>query len=125
VTESESGARQERGTAKCAWCGRSFTAAAGPGRPRRFCKRSCRQRDFEARQRVRSEGLADDELVVTRRALSTLDDLVYVLACAVEDVERDLAGEHDAADLTRSLDWMLEAARPLAERSRAGTLLPR
>jgi hypothetical protein len=69
--------------------------------------------------------LADGELVVTRRALDGLDDLVYVLACAVEDVERDLAGEHDATDVRRSLDWLLEAARPLAERSRQGPVLPR
>lgn len=64
-------------------------------------------------------------MIVARRTLSHLDDLVYVLACAVQDVERDLDGEHDADDVARSLDWVLEAARPLAALSRAGSLLER
>lgn len=51
---------------------------------------------------------------MTRQALSHLDDLVYMLACAVEDVDHDLAGEHDDEDVARSLQWLLEAARPLA-----------
>lgn len=72
---------------------------------------------------MRSEGLADHELVVTRQALSRLDDLVYVLACAVEDVDNDLAGEHDRTDVDRALAWLLEAARPLAELSRSDRLL--
>jgi hypothetical protein len=60
---------------------------------------------------------------VTRRALSRLDDLVYVLACAVEDVDNDLAGDHDVADVARALAWLLDAARPLAELSRSDRLL--
>jgi hypothetical protein len=67
--------------------------------------------------------LADHELVVTRQALSRLDDLVYVLACAVEDVDGDLAADHDAGDVDRALAWLLEAARPLAELSRSDRLL--
>ncbi|HET9690232.1 MAG TPA: hypothetical protein VFP61_03710 [Acidimicrobiales bacterium] len=109
--------------ARCAWCGRRFVRAVGPGRPRRFCRRSCRQRDFEARQRVREVGLAEGELVVTRRALSTLDDLAYVLACAVDDVERQLVAGADPDEVRDALDWLLEAARPLADRSRSGSVL--
>ena len=108
---------------RCAWCGRRFLQAPGPGRPRRYCRRSCRQRDFEARQRVKADGLADNELVVTRGALSQLDDLVYMLACAVEDVDNDLAGDHDHDDVARSLQWLLEAARPLAVLAQANRLL--
>lgn len=108
---------------RCAWCGRRFAPSGGPGRPRRYCKRSCRQRDFEARQRIRADGLAEDELVITRQALSQIDDFVYVLACAVEDVERDMAAEHDDDDVRRSLAWLLDAARPLAARSVNGSVL--
>lgn len=111
------------GEERCAWCGRVLAARSGPGRPRRYCRRSCRQRDFEARQRAAEHGLADHELIVTRAALSRLDDLVYVLACAVEDVDRDLADDHDADDVARALAWVLEAARPLATLSRQGRLL--
>lgn len=114
------GERTRGSEVSCAWCGRRFVPGSGPGRPRRFCRRSCRQRDYEARQRIRTEGLADDELVVTRQALSRIDDLVYVLACAVEDVERDLATVHVDEDIARALSWLMEAAKPLADASRKG-----
>lgn len=123
MTELEGGPGPSPQSARCAWCGRRFLLSPGPGRPRRYCRRSCRQRDFEARQRVRAEGLAENELVVTRRALSHLDDLVYMLVCAVEDVDSDLAVDHDDDDVARSLQWLLEAARPLAELSKANRLL--
>jgi hypothetical protein len=119
----EGGEEREREAARCAWCGRRFVPSGGPGRPRRYCRRSCRQRDFEARRRVRVEGLAEHELVVSRQVLSRLDDLVYVLACALEDVQRDLAGPHDGEDVRRSLEWLMEAARPLAEISGRGGIL--
>ena len=113
----------EQGSARCRWCSRPFATVGGPGRPRLYCKRACRQRDFEARRRAKEAGLADHELVVTRRALSVLDDLVYVLACAVEDVERQDIDHQPDGEVREALEWLLEAARPLAARSRAGTLL--
>jgi hypothetical protein len=60
--------------------------------------------------------LSDGELVVARTALDELHDRLYVLACAVADTEADLAAdpEPSAAELRRMLDWLLEAARPLA-----------
>ena len=41
----------------------------GAGRPRRYCKTSCRQRDYEARRRAAELGLSEGELVVTREVL--------------------------------------------------------
>ena len=77
--------------------------------------------------------------MVTREALDRLHDQLYVLECAIEDVDRDLAeladladladsrepggaaGDQDAADtLRRALDWLLENARPMV----ATRLLP-
>lgn len=111
---------QER---RCRWCGRPIEAQPGAqGRPRQYCRQSCRQRDFEARRRSRELGLAESEVVMARHELSRLDDMLYVLTCALEDVERDLAGEHDQEDVRRSLDWLMDAARPLAELSRRGLL---
>jgi hypothetical protein len=70
-----------------------------------------------ARQRGRELELSDGELVVARAALDELRDDLYVLACAVDDVERDLADESlEPADLRRTLDWLLEAAKPLRDR---------
>jgi hypothetical protein len=56
--------------------------------------------------------------VVARSELDALHDELYVLACAVDDVERDLAGARTstARELEDALTWLLEAARPLRNR---------
>jgi hypothetical protein len=83
----------------------------GRGRPARFCKRSCRQRDYEARRRAAELGLSEGELVVTREQLESVRDRLYVLECAVEDVERDLAAHgDDPDDRARAFAWLLDAA---------------
>jgi hypothetical protein len=107
----------------CAWCGNPVEQSAGAGRPRRYCRRSCRQRDFEARKRARDLGLAESDLIVARRNVEGLDDLLFVLSCAITDVDGDIALDGSPEQLRRSLDWLLEAARPLlgaSERLRAG-----
>jgi hypothetical protein len=100
---------------RCRWCARPFTAAPGPGRPRQYCRRSCRQRDYEARRQAADLGLGDARLVVARSELDALHDRLYELEAAIEDVERDLAaaGTPDARDYREALDWVLQAARPL------------
>ena len=92
--------------------------STGPGRPREFCSQRCRQWDWVARQRAADLSLGADELIVDRRRLDRLQDDLYVLACAVEDVERDLAasGRPTNAELREALDWLLDAARPLRDR---------
>jgi hypothetical protein len=112
-----SGPQAEPGAAvrRCAWCRRPLPASSGPGRPRRYCRQSCRQRDYEARARARELRIGDHELVVARDALNALRDDLYVLACAIDDVDRDLAGPNPAGrdELHAALDWLLQAARPL------------
>jgi hypothetical protein len=106
----------EDASARCAWCRRLYAASAGPGRPRRYCRRSCRQRAFEHRRRLGELGLTEAELIVARRDLDALHDSLYVLEAAVEDVDRDLAGSRTKADLEAALAWLLAAARPLVSR---------
>jgi hypothetical protein len=104
------------GERRCRWCGRSFATVAGPGRPREFCRRSCRQRDWEARARASELGLNETELVITRTELEQLRDALYVVEAAVEDVDRDLAENgSDPDEVRRSLDWLLQAVRPLLD----------
>jgi hypothetical protein len=70
-----------------------------------------------ARQRAGELASSEGELVIARTALDELHDQLYVLACAVADTESDLGavdGAPTAAELRRMLDWLLEAARPLA-----------
>jgi hypothetical protein len=58
-------------------------------------------------------------LVIAKEALDDLHDDLYVLACAVEDTEADLASLGDKPDpneLRRILNWLLDAAQPLRTR---------
>ena len=91
--------------------------AGGPGRPRAFCSQACRQRDYIARLRAQEAGLSEAELVVTREELETLHDQLYVLEAAVEDVERDLEGSPTKQDYVDAVAWLLDACRPLLNRS--------
>jgi hypothetical protein len=80
-----------------------------------------------ARQRAQELALSDGELVIAKTTLDELHDELYVLGCAVDDVERDLdaAGESPTtADLRQALDWLLEAARPLRDREIAAPAIP-
>jgi endogenous inhibitor of DNA gyrase (YacG/DUF329 family) len=104
---------------RCRWCRRAIPARSGPGRPREFCSQRCRQWDWVARQRARELQLAEDEIVLARTALDALRDDLYVLTCALEDAERDLAAAGStpsARELQEILDWVLDAARPLRNR---------
>ncbi len=71
-----------------------------------------------ARHRAAELELSENELVVARSELDALHDELYVLACAVDDVERDLAGARTPtkAEVTDALAWLLDAARPLRDR---------
>jgi hypothetical protein len=63
--------------------------------------------------------LNEDELIVAKAELDHLHDELYVLACAVDDVERDLAaaGKSPGANEVREmLTWLLESARPIRDR---------
>jgi hypothetical protein len=92
---------------------------SGPGRKRQFCSQRCRQWDWVARQRARELQLSEDELVIARAELDRLHDDLYVLACAVDDTERDLSDagpEATPEELRRILDWLVQSAKPLRNR---------
>jgi hypothetical protein len=104
---------------RCRWCRRVLPTRPGRGRPREFCSQPCRQWDWVARQRARELELDEGELVVAKASLDELHDELYVLACAVDDAERDLAAagtKPTAGELRDILDWILQAARPLRDR---------
>ena len=112
---------------RCRWCRRALPDRNGPGRTREFCSQRCRQWDWVSRQRARELELSEGELVIAKSALDELHDELYVLACAVDDIERDLAaanGSLGAHDVRQALDWLLEAARPLRDREIAAPVTP-
>jgi hypothetical protein len=101
--------------APCRWCGRPLPPAARTGRPRVYCRQSCRQLDYESRRRGQALQLGAGEIVVTSAALDALRDDVYVLSCAVDDAERDLADlkRPTVAELRRIVEDLVDAARAL------------
>lgn len=65
------------------------------GRPRKYCRRSHRQRAYEARLLAERMGLDGGEALVSAVALRALNDRIYVLEAALADVERDLRQDPD------------------------------
>ena len=88
---------------------------AGAGRPKEFCRQSCRQQAYLARRLAESHGLGPDDVVVSRQALEELQGQLYCLQAAVEDVERDLAEASGPQDVQEALQWLLTNAKPLQE----------
>lgn len=101
-------------TRKCRWCGIAFKGTAGPGRPREFCKRSHRQRHYEAQRAAARLGLGPDDVLVSRVDLENLRDRLYVLEAAIEDVRGDLAESNEVHDYADAYVHLLEGALGLA-----------
>jgi hypothetical protein len=104
---------------RCRWCRRVLPERSGPGRPKVFCSQKCRQWDWVSRQRANELELSENELVIARSELDALHDDLYVLACAVDDAEKDLeaAGKRPTVkELQNIVTWLLEAAKPLRDR---------
>jgi hypothetical protein len=102
---------------KCRWCRSPLAPNSGAGRRREFCSQACRQWDWVARQRASELALSEDELVITRTERDKLRDQIFVLRCAVQDVEQDLDPSIDPTtrDYKAALSWLLDAARPLVQ----------
>src|SRR3954471_17761953 len=93
---------------RCRWS-RRVLAAQKMGRPRGFCSQPSRQWDWVGRQRARELELGEDELIITKAELDHLHDDLYLVVCAVTDVERDqsAAGKAvSARELGEMLSWL-------------------
>jgi len=77
---------------RCEWCSRPLPErpADRVGRKPKYCRRSCRQRAFEARRRGEQLGVADDELVITRNELDDVNDRLFEVAAVVRDAQLQL-----------------------------------
>ena len=100
----------------CAWCGGVIEASPGPGRPARYCRRSHRQRAFEARREAQRRGLGPDEVVLNRHTWERLRDALYRLEAAATDVALDVgSGAATKADYVEALGHLTAAVRDLQE----------
>lgn len=115
---------QEQRT-RCKWCRHAIVRKPGPGRPPQFCSQRCRQWDWVSRQRAHELELSENELVMARDELDTLKDQMYVLHCALVDARADLANSRQTKEsLTEILNWLMEAADPVAAASLTPSFRP-
>jgi hypothetical protein len=104
VTTTGEDAGQGSGTdRRCGWCRRVLPQAGSVGRPRLYCGQACRQRAYEQRSATAKAGLSDDVVLVRRAELDGLQDRLFQLRCALEDVQTLLGERHTKAELERSL----------------------
>ncbi|WP_342011542.1 hypothetical protein [Corynebacterium bovis] len=90
----------------CLWCGRPITDNP-TGRPRRYCRRSCRQRAYEQRKAVDGTAVPTDALILPRSAVTALDDHLFELRCAAEDVRTAVTEGEEADGLLELCDELL------------------
>jgi hypothetical protein len=88
---------------RCGWCRRVLPNHGSVGRPRQYCGQACRQRAYEQRAATAKAGLSGDVVLVTRAELDGLQDRLYQLRCALEDVATLLTERPTKAELERSL----------------------
>ncbi|ACU37311.1 hypothetical protein [Actinosynnema mirum] len=97
----------------CAWCGRPLPDQGRVGRPRRYCAQPCRQRAYERRAAVQRGGLPEDAVVLSAAELADLQDRLFQLRCAAEDVASAAAEGADPAELGELATGLADTARGL------------
>ena len=75
---------------RCAWCNREI-AQEGPGRRRRYCSLSCRQRAYEQRQSLKETTIPADSVILSKAAAEELTDRLFEVRCAAEDIREAVA----------------------------------
>lgn len=79
---------------RCAHCGRAFAGNAGPGRPAKYCRRSCRQRAFEARRHIGDQAWVEERLVRLAEQLAEYEDAVDRVREVIGELRVDLEDGH-------------------------------
>ncbi|WP_199432118.1 hypothetical protein [Qaidamihabitans albus] len=103
------------GPRHCGWCGRRLEQGVSVGRRRRYCGQSCRQRAYERRIAVQRSGLPEDAVVLSDAELATLQDRLFQLRCAAEDVVTAAEDGADADELRRMATEVARSARDLEQ----------
>jgi hypothetical protein len=98
----------------CAWCGRRLPGDNKVvGRPRRYCAQPCRQRAYERRTAVQRGGLPEDAVVLSATELADLQDRLFQLRCAAEDVVTAVDDGASATELRKLAEELQHTTRDL------------
>lgn len=87
----------------------------GPGRPRRFCRPSHRQRAYEARRLATLHHLGPDDVLLARTTFDRVRDLLFRIEAALQDVDGDLASGADPDEYRAALWHLYQAAAGVRE----------
>lgn len=98
----------------CRWCGVTFRPDPGSGRPREFCRRSHRQRHYEAQRAAARLGLRPGDVLIAEADLEALRDAQFRLHAALEDVREDLARSPTLEEYAEAYVHLLEPALGVA-----------
>lgn len=91
---------------RCRWCGGPLPDSEGPGRPRRYCRRSHRQRAYEARRLASAHALGPEDVLLSRSTYGAMRDLLIRIEAALQDVDTDLGAGADPERYRQAL-WHL------------------
>lgn len=113
VGEGERAARRARRKLHCGWCGRSVAQGDRVGRPRRYCGQSCRQRAYERRTAVQRGGLPEDAVVLSASEVADLQDRLFQVRCAAEDVVTATKDGASSSEVRGLASTVMDATRDL------------
>ncbi len=99
----------------CGWCGRRLPEGGNVGRRRRYCGQSCRQRAYERRTALQRSGLPEDAVVLSDTEVATLQDRLFQLRCAAEDVVTAADDGAGVAELRSLAQEIAQAAKDLEQ----------
>ncbi|WP_242653858.1 hypothetical protein [Klenkia soli] len=94
---------------RCGWCRNVLPVQESVGRPRLYCGQACRQRAYEQRSATAKAGLSPDVVLVTRTELDGLQDRLFQLRCALEDVQTLLTEKPTKPELERALSELVRS----------------
>ncbi|RLK59064.1 hypothetical protein [Actinokineospora cianjurensis] len=97
----------------CGWCGAQLPDETGTGRRRRYCAQACRQRAYERRTAVQRGGLPEDAVVLSTAEFADLQDRLFQLRCAAEDVLTAAEDGATPAELGELAERVREGAKGL------------
>jgi hypothetical protein len=113
--DAAAGVRRTAVAKHCGWCGRRLPESGNVGRRRRYCGQSCRQRAYERRTAVQRTGLPDDAVVLSDTEVATLQDRLFQLRCAAEDVVTAADDGAEVAELRRLADELARTAKGIEQ----------
>lgn len=96
----------------CAWCGREIQAN-NRGRPKKYCRQSCKQRAYEQRNKVAGTEIPAQAVIIQPERAAALKDSLFVLRCAAEDIATASAEGAESKEIRDLCRELVELARTI------------